>query len=113
MPISLDEFKESPEEALKIGEGTTAEKVLNFLSQNHGKAFTRKEIAESTGIKSSSIGVTLSRLEKKDLVRHKANYWALAEDRKIATLTSEMSGTKTANETLGAESEEEWLERKG
>lgn len=113
MPIKLDEFEETPEDALRIRKGTNAEKVLNFLSENPDKAFTRKEIAGAAEIKDGSIGVTLSRLEKKGLVRHKGNYWALAEDHKIATLISEASGTKTANDTLGTESEEEWLDRKG
>ncbi|KXB05875.1 hypothetical protein AKJ51_04590 [candidate division MSBL1 archaeon SCGC-AAA382A20] len=111
MPISAKEFEETPEKALEIREGTNAEKILNFLLKNQDKAFTRKEIMEETEVKSGSIGVTLSRLEEKNLVRHKGNYWALARDDKIATLASEIQGTKTANEDLGEESEEEWLKK--
>ncbi len=111
MPVSIDRFEKSPEEALEIEEGTNAEKTLNFLLKNSGKAFTRKEIMKATGIKNGSIGVTLSRLEEKGLVRHKGNYWALPVDDKIATLASEVYGTKTANEKLGEEAEKEWLSR--
>lgn len=111
MPVSIDHFKKAPEKALRIEEGTNAKKTLNFLLKNPDKAFTRKEIMEATGIKNGSIGVTLSRLREKGLVRHKGNYWALAEDDEIATLASEIYGTKTANEKLGEESEEVWLDR--
>ncbi|KXA94739.1 hypothetical protein AKJ37_07335 [candidate division MSBL1 archaeon SCGC-AAA259I09] len=109
MPVDIDYFKKAPEKTLKIEKGTNAKKTLNFLLKNPDKAFTRKEIMKATGIKNGSIGVTLSRLKEKGLVRHKGNYWALAEDDKIATLASEIYGTKTANEKLGEEAEEVWL----
>ncbi|KXB08307.1 hypothetical protein AKJ56_01550 [candidate division MSBL1 archaeon SCGC-AAA382N08] len=109
MPISVKEFEKTPEKALEVGEKTNGQKVLNFLLKNPDKAFTRNEIMKATGIKKGSIGVTLSRLEEKDLVRHKGNYWTLAEDDKIATLASEIYGTKTANKSLGEEKKEDWL----
>lgn len=112
MPISAKKFEEAPEKALRIKENTNAEKILNFLLMNPDKAFTREEIMNETGIKAGSIGVTLSRLAEKNLVRHKGNYWTIAQDDRIATLASELQGTKTANEDLGRESEKEWLEEK-
>ncbi|KXB07272.1 hypothetical protein AKJ52_00625 [candidate division MSBL1 archaeon SCGC-AAA382C18] len=110
MPISVDEFEKAPENALEVGEETNGEKVLNFLLKNPDKAFTRSEIMESTGVKAGSIGVTLSRLEKKGLLRHKGNYWTLAPDDKIATLSTELYGTEIANKSLGTEEEKDWLE---
>lgn len=87
--MSIDHFKKAPVKALKIEEGTNAEKTLNFLLKNPDKAFARKEIMEATGIENGSIGVTLSRLKERGLVRHKGNYWALAEDDKNLELTVE------------------------
>ncbi len=75
MPIDIEEFEKSPEKALQVGQKTNGEKILNFLLKNPDKAYTRNEIMEATDIKPGSIGVTLTRLEEKELVRHKGNYW--------------------------------------
>ncbi|OKY77414.1 MAG: Transcriptional regulator, TrmB family [Candidatus Methanohalarchaeum thermophilum] len=109
MPIGIDEFEKAPEDALEIGEKTNADKVLSFLLKNPKKAFTRKELIEATEIKSGSIGVTLSRLRKKGLIRHKGNYWALARDERLASYASEVNGTKIANEELGEEKKNDWI----
>ena len=88
MPIAIDEFESQPEELLGLDKDTQAYKVIEFLSENSDKAFTPKEIHEKTGIKKGSIGTVLSRLENRNLVRHKGKYWAIIEDDRLASFTA-------------------------
>jgi hypothetical protein len=68
MPIDIDRFKESPEDTLRGGGETNAERILGFLSRNDSQAFTPKEIHEGTGVARGSVGVVLSRLKERGLV---------------------------------------------
>ena len=61
-------------------------------------------------MKAGSISVVLSRLEDRDLVRHKGNYWALGEDEAVAAYTGMLESTRAANERSGEEDMAEWLE---
>lgn len=96
MPIAIDDFESQPEEILGLGEGTQTYKALEFLAENPDKAFTPKEIAEETGIKSGSIGTVLSRLEDRNLVRHKGKYWAIIEDDRLASFTAMTRGSSAS-----------------
>jgi membrane protein implicated in regulation of membrane protease activity len=51
-------------------------------------SFTPKEISQETDIKKGSIGTVLSRLEDRELVRHKGKYWAIIEDDRLASFTA-------------------------
>jgi predicted transcriptional regulator len=108
MPIDLKEFEESDEEELT--RETNADRVLRFLSENPDKAFTQSEIRKSTGVKRGSISVVLSRLEKRGLVRHKGNYWAICDEDRLTSEASFRGTARTANERFGEEEMEEWLE---
>ncbi|PSG99510.1 MAG: MarR family transcriptional regulator [Nanohaloarchaea archaeon SW_7_43_1] len=88
MPIAIDEFESQPEEILGLDKETQAYKVLEYLAENPDKAFTPKEISEETGIKKGSTGTVLSRLEDRNLVRHKGKYWAVIEDDRLASFTA-------------------------
>ncbi|MFB6216729.1 MAG: MarR family transcriptional regulator [Candidatus Aenigmatarchaeota archaeon] len=96
MPIAIDEFESQPEEILGLGEGTQAYKVLEYLAENPDKAFTPKEISEETSIKKGSIGTVLSRLEDRNLVRHKGKYWAIIEDDRLASFTAMTQGSSAS-----------------
>ena len=61
-------------------------------------------------MKAGSISVVLSRLEDRDLVRHKGNYWALGEADEVAAYTSMLESTRAPDERFGQEDMAEWLE---
>jgi DNA-binding MarR family transcriptional regulator len=79
VPIDIDRFEEgSPPR--RDTERTNAETVLAFLADSPDKAFTPKEIYEATDVPRGSVGVVLSRLEDRGLVRHRGDYWAITDD---------------------------------
>lgn len=96
MPINIDRFEDEPEEALDIGEGTQPNTILTFLAANEDQAFTQTEIHDATDIPRGSVGVVLSRLEERGLVRHRGRYWALAEDDRLASYTAQQAASSTS-----------------
>lgn len=110
MPIDIDRFETAPEGELAArSDGpTNAEKVLSFLAANPDKAFTPKEIREATDVPRGSIGVVLSRLEERGLVRHRGEYWAIGDrevvDRELTAATT----ARAAGERFGSEDPDEW-----
>jgi predicted transcriptional regulator of viral defense system len=89
VPINIDRFEDEPEDALDIGEGTQPHAVLTFLAANDDRAFTQGEIHDATDIPRGSVGVVLSRLEDRGLVRHRGRYWAVAEDDRLASYAAQ------------------------
>ena len=110
MPIDIETFESSSDDRLRSGGETNAERVMRFLAANPDKAFTQSEIRDATDVKAGSISVVLSRLEDRDLVRHKGNYWALGDDDAVAAYAGVSESTRAANERLGEEDMAEWLE---
>jgi predicted transcriptional regulator of viral defense system len=108
VPIGIDRFEEDDEAELRADGHTNAERILAFLSANSEQAFTPKEFHEATDVARGSVGVVLSRLESRELVRHRGAYWAIDPDAEIdATLTS-FSSARSATERFGPEDPEEW-----
>jgi predicted transcriptional regulator of viral defense system len=108
VPIGIDRFEEDDEAPLRAGGHTNAERILAFLSGNSEQAFTPKEIHEGTDVARGSVGVVLSRLESRGLVRHRGEYWAIEPDADVdATLTS-LATARSATERFGPEDPEEW-----
>ncbi|MDZ7730972.1 MAG: helix-turn-helix domain-containing protein [Natrialbaceae archaeon] len=110
MPIDIDTFDSTATEKLRQSGATNAARVMAFLSAQQDTAFTQSEIRDATGIKAGSISVVLSRLEERDLVRHKGPYWALGDDDAVAAYTSLLESTQAANERFGVEDMDAWLE---
>lgn len=110
MPIDVDEFETAPETELRAGdEGpTNAERVLTFLSTHAEQAFTPKEVRVETEVPRGSVGVVLSRLEDRGLVRHRGEYWAIAEDADVDVALTTSRTAQAAAERLGNEDPEEW-----
>lgn len=108
MPIDIDRFEEQPEETLRAVGPTNAERILGFLAANVDRAFTPKEIHEATDIPRGSVGVVLSRLEERELVRHRGEYWALADDAEAEKTLTAMSTARSVTERLGPEDPAEW-----
>lgn len=110
MPIDIETFESSPEDRLQHSGETNADRVMRFLAANPDQAFTQSEIREATGVKAGSISVVLSRLEDRELVRHKGNYWALGKADEVAAYASLVESTRAANDRFGEEDIDEWLE---
>lgn len=76
MPVSIDEF-----ESGDLPEGPSVpEQVITYLHAHREAAFTRSEIATALDEDPNTVGTALTRLKKRDLVRHRGRYWAIAED---------------------------------
>lgn len=87
MAVPFDEY--DPDVGrLDLSEGTNAHAILTFLAENPELGFSPKEIHEHTGIPRGSVGTTLSRLEEHGLVRHKGEYWAVAEDDRVGAVAA-------------------------
>lgn len=110
MPIDLETFEHTAADRLQSGGATNAERVMEFLAAHPDKAFTQSEIRAATDVKAGSISVVLARLEERDLVRHKGQYWTLGEDEDIAAYASMLESTRAANDRFGEEDMDEWLE---
>ena len=96
MPINIDRFEDEPEAVLDIKEGTQPHTILFFLLTNDEQAFTQTEIHEATDIPRGSVGVVLSRLEDRGLVRHRGRYWAIAEDERLATYAAQQAASSSS-----------------
>lgn len=97
MPVDFDTH--SPEQGrLDLSEGTNAREILTVLLQHPGVGFTPAELHEQTGIPRGSTGPTLSRLEDAGLVRHKGDYWAAAEDDRLAAASAAVLGLQAIEE---------------
>lgn len=108
MPVSFDSYDEDVGR-MDLSEGSNAHAVLSFLAETPEKGFTPEEIHEGTGIPYGSVGPTLQRLAKRDLVRHKAPYWAIGEERELAYYSALDSSVEAAESRLGSEDPAEWL----
>ncbi|AKH98268.1 helix-turn-helix transcriptional regulator [Halanaeroarchaeum sulfurireducens] len=98
MPISVDRLEDEPEEALALEEGTQPYRILQFLAEHPDLAFTQSELAEETDINRGSVGAVLSRLEDRDLVRHKGRYWAIAEDDRLAAFAAQHTASAASTD---------------
>lgn len=96
MPINVDRFENEPEDVLDIREGTQPHTILTFLTDNNEQAFTQTEIHEATEIPRGSVGVVLSRLEERELVRHRGRYWAVAKDERLASYAAQQAASSSS-----------------
>ena len=108
MPIDIERFEEDSVQELRASGQTNAEEILAFLASSPDRAFTPKEIHEATDVVRGSVGVVLSRLEDRGLVRHRGEYWAIADDEDVEKTLSAMATARTATDRLGPEDPDEW-----
>ncbi|MGQ3412531.1 MarR family transcriptional regulator [Natrinema sp. LN54] len=108
MPIDIETFDESSSDELNTL--TNGEMVVRFLATNDDKAYTPSEIAERIDIKKNSIGTVLSRLEDRNLVRHKGDYWAIGERETVRDAYRTHRIMEALDERYGEEDLEEWRE---
>jgi Mn-dependent DtxR family transcriptional regulator len=76
VPIDIEEFETSLSESTE----PTATAVVRFLFENRDAAFTRSEISTAIDRDPNTVGTSLTRLKRRDLVRHRGSYWAITDD---------------------------------
>ncbi|WP_254864767.1 MarR family transcriptional regulator [Halovivax gelatinilyticus] len=108
MPIDIERFEEGPAEELRARGRTNAAEILSFLATSPDRAFTPKEIHDATGVARGSVGVVLSRLEDRDLVRHRGDYWAIGDVDDVETTLSSIRTAQAATDRFGPEDPDEW-----
>lgn len=96
MPVNIDDLDDAPEAVLDLNEGSQPYRILQFLLDHPDLAFTPAEIHEATGINRNSVGVVLTRLEDRDLVRHEGRYWAIAEDDRLAAYAAQRAASSAS-----------------
>lgn len=109
MSIDRDTFENTSEDELE--ELSVPDQVLGFLAANDDRAFKAREIASQIGVDEGAVSTALSRLKDRDLVEHKATYWAITDDaERLAGYSGYERATALFNEQLGTEDEESWRE---
>ncbi|ELY51102.1 HTH domain-containing protein [Natronococcus jeotgali] len=109
MSIDIDQFDERSSE--ELAELSNPEQVLKFLYENRDRAWKAKEIASRTGINENSIHPVLSRLEDRELVRHKGPYWAITDDTsRLRQAYDTHRVTQLFDDLYGEEDRDEWIE---
>lgn len=109
MPIDIETFTEASDE--ELSEVTSAEMVIRFLYQHNDEAFTPAEIAAGTSVKKTSISTVLRRLEDRELLQHKGEYWAPGDEERVRDAFRFHQAMDDLDERCGAEDVDEWRER--
>ena len=97
MPVDFEEY--TPEDGrIDLTEGTNAHALLSFLVEHSGVGFTPAELHEQMDIPRGSVNPTLARLERAGLVRHKGDYWAAADDDRLAAASAAVLGLEAVHD---------------
>jgi len=110
MSIDRDTFENTSEEELE--ELSVPDQVLGFLATNEDRAFKAREIAARIDSDEGAVSTALSRLKERELVEHKATYWAVTDDaERLEGYSGYERATALFNEQFGEEDAEAWRER--
>ncbi|QHS16416.1 MarR family transcriptional regulator [Halopenitus persicus] len=109
MSIDRETFENTSAEELE--DLSVPDRVLGFLVAHTDRAFKAREIASQTGLDEGAVSTALSRLKDRDLVEHKATYWAATDDAdRLAGYSGYERATALFNEQLGTEEADAWRE---
>ena len=109
MSIDRDTFEKTSEDELK--ELSVPDQIFGFLAANEDRAFKAREIASQIGLDEGAVSTALSRLKDRDLVEHKATYWAITDDtERLDGYSGYERATALFNQRLGTEDKESWRE---
>ena len=109
MSIDRETFQEASEE--ELAGLSTPQQVLGFLSVHDDRAFTAREIASRIDPDEGAVSTALTRLKDRDLVEHKATYWAITDDeRRLQSYDGYERATALFNDQLGSEDTDAWRE---
>ena len=109
MSIDRETFENTSEEELT---GLSVpDQVLGFLAAHDDRAFEAREIAAQTDLDEGAVSTALTRLKQRELVEHKATYWAVTtDDERLQSYSGYERATALFNERLGTENKDEWRE---
>lgn len=109
MSIDRDTFKNTSED--ELADLSVPDQVLGFLIANDDYAFKAREIASQTGLDEGAVSTALSRLKDRELVEHKATYWAVTDDEeRLEGYSGYERATALFNGQLGLEDTSAWRE---
>jgi hypothetical protein len=109
MSIDRDTFENTSEEDLE--DLSIPDQVLGFLAAHDDRAFKAREVATQIGLDEGAVSTALSRLKDRNLVEHKATYWAVTDDDgRLDGYSGYERATALFNEQLGTEDKESWRE---
>lgn len=109
MSINRDTFENTSED--ELNELSVPDQVLGFLAANEDRAFKAREIASQIGGDEGAVSTALSRLKHRDLVEHKATYWAVIDDaERLEGYSGYERATALFNEQFGEEDKTAWRE---
>ena len=109
MSIDRDTFENTSEE--ELAELSIPDQVLGFLAAHEDRAFKAREIASQIDADEGAVSTALSRLKDRDLVEHKATYWAVTGDSdRLDGYGGYERATALFNEQFGEEDRESWRE---
>ncbi|AKU07815.1 helix-turn-helix domain-containing protein [Haloferax gibbonsii] len=105
MPVSIDDF-----ESGDLPRGPSVpEQVVTYLYTHSDQAFTRSEIATAISENPNTVGTALSRLKDRNLVRHKGEFWAIAEDQeRVAAAYDHHTTSERLNDEDSGIDADEW-----
>jgi len=107
MSIDRETFENTSEDELE--DLSVPDQVLGFLAVHEDRAFKAREIASQIDVDEGAVSTALSRLKDRDLVEHKATYWAVTDDEERREGYSGYErATALFNEQLGEEDTEAW-----
>jgi len=78
MSIDRDTFENTSED--ELADLSVPDQVLGFLATHANQAFKAREIASHVDVDEGAVSTALSRLKDRNLVEHKATYWAVTDD---------------------------------
>jgi len=108
MSIDRDTFKNTSED--ELADLSVPDQVLGYLAVNEDRAFKAREIASQIGADEGAVSTALSRLKDRDLVEHKATYWAITDDaERLDGYSGYERATALFNNQLGTE-DKAWRE---
>ena len=109
MSIDRDTFENASED--ELADLSVSDQVLGFLAAHADQAFKAREIASRIDVDEGAVSTALSRLKDRDLVEHKATYWAVIDDvERLEGYSGYERATELFNNQLGIEDKEAWRE---
>lgn len=108
MPLDIDRFEAGGDE----GGRPTSQRIIRFLRTHDDTAYTRQEIAAAIDGDPETVGTNLTRLKKRGLVRHRAPYWALTDDRQqVVEILQTHYPDGVVSDLLGTDDWDAWIAR--
>ena len=109
MSIDRETFENTSEDELE--DLSVPDQVLGFLAVHKDRAFKAREIASQIGVDEGAVSTALSRLKDRNLVEHKATYWAITDDAdRLDGYSGYERATALFNEQFGEEDKTSWRE---